>query len=42
MAKALGQEAYQKLLPKLNAITTQLEVNIYRYRADLSWSPPAN
>ena len=40
--KAMGKEAYQKLVPKLNAITTTLETNVYRYRADLSYEPPAN
>lgn len=39
--QVMGDEAYQRVLPKLNAITTLLETNLYRYRADLSYTPPA-
>lgn len=36
---AMGKEAYDRMAAKISAITTLLERDIFRYRADMSWSP---
>jgi antibiotic biosynthesis monooxygenase (ABM) superfamily enzyme len=35
--KAMGDEAYQRMVAKLTALTVERELNVYRYRADLSY-----
>lgn len=35
--KAMGEEAYQQMVAKLIAITLQRELNVYRFRPDLSY-----
>lgn len=35
--KTMGNEAYQRMVAKLTAITLQRELNVYRFRADLSY-----
>ena len=39
--KAMGDEAYQRMVAKLTAITMERELNLYRFRPDLSYSAPA-
>jgi hypothetical protein len=36
--KAMGDEAYQRMVAKLTAITLERELNVYRFRPDLSFS----
>lgn len=36
---AMGKEAYDRMLAKLMALTTLLERDVFRYRADMSWTP---
>jgi antibiotic biosynthesis monooxygenase (ABM) superfamily enzyme len=35
--KAMGDEAYKRMVAKLTAITISRELNVYRFRADLSY-----
>lgn len=37
---SMGAEAYNRMSAKLTALTTYRERDLYRYRADLSYSPP--
>jgi hypothetical protein len=36
---AMGEEAYQRMVAKLTAITLVREQDVFRYRADLSYAP---
>lgn len=38
---SMGAEAYDRMVAKLQALTTYLDRDIFRYRADLSYVPPA-
>ena len=38
--EAMGQEAYDRMVAKLTAITTLRELDVFRYRSDMSYSPP--
>jgi hypothetical protein len=39
MRKAMGDQAYNQFLAKLQALVLGSEINLYRYRADLSYRP---
>ena len=41
LAKALGDEGARKFLAKVSTLTLRTEVNMYRYRADMSYLPSA-
>lgn len=36
---AMGQEAYARMVGKITAVTTLVERDVFRYRADLTWTP---
>ncbi|HVO98325.1 MAG TPA: hypothetical protein VMT15_09680 [Bryobacteraceae bacterium] len=36
---SMGADAYNKMVAKLTALTTLRELDIFRYRADMSWAP---
>jgi hypothetical protein len=38
---AMGEEAYQRMVAKLTAITLVREQDVFRYRGDLSYVPPS-
>lgn len=37
LRKSMGDEAYQKMVAKLTAVTLERELNLYRFRSDLSY-----
>jgi hypothetical protein len=37
LSKSMGEEAYQKMVAKLSAVTTMRDINIYRFRSELSY-----
>lgn len=41
LSKSMGQEGYGRMVAKLSAITLQREVNLYRFRPDLSYDAKA-
>ncbi len=41
ITKTMGEEAYRRMVAKLSAITLQRELNLYRFRPDLSYSSEA-
>jgi len=40
LSKAMGAEAYRAMVAKLTAITTSRDINLYRFRQDLSYHAP--
>ena len=40
VAKALGQDGYQRLLTKIRSLLLESEYNVYRFQRDLSYLPP--
>jgi hypothetical protein len=41
LRKSMGEEAYKKMVSKLTALTVERELNVYRFRQDLSYTPSA-
>jgi hypothetical protein len=37
---SMGKEAYDRMVAKITAVTLTREIDMFRYRPDLSWSPP--
>lgn len=42
LSKSMGEAAYQAMAAKLTALTVDREINLYRFRTDLSYSTPAS
>jgi hypothetical protein len=40
LRESMGAEAYDRMVAKLSALTTFREVDVYRYRADMSFTAP--
>ncbi len=41
LARALGDEGARKVLEKLSTLTLRTEINMYRFRPDMSYIPPS-